>query len=475
MKNLRDLPVSKKRTVYSFVFPFFILVLLWLVFFVSATLHFDLTSWGIFPRRLSGLKGIIFAPFIHAGFKHLASNSLPLFFLMAGTIYFYRDLGYKVILYVWLMGGSWVWIAARPAYHIGASGIVYGLASFLFFSGILRKYVPLIAISLLVVFLYGSMIWGIFPLVEEISWESHLLGALAGFILAIVYRKEGPQRPPASWEREGEENPDEIDFNNQGYYPKINTPAMKPEGIIFDLDGVITDTAAVHASAWKKMFDDFLASRHQKPAEDLRKFSPEDYRQFVDGKPRYEGVDAFLKSRNILIPFGHPNNSPDAETICGLGNRKNQLFNTIVDKEGVRVYDSSVRLIRSLHDEGIPLAVASSSKNCRTVLEKTGLLPFFGACIGGLISAEKNLNGKPEPDIFLYAAKMLHVSPEHSVVIEDAVSGVKAGKKGNFGLVIGVAREGNEAELLEAGADWVVRDLNEVSLIKIRERLDREK
>ncbi len=209
MKNIRELSINRKRAVYSLLFPFFMLLILWLVYFVSATLHLDFTSWGIFPRRLSGLKGIIFAPFIHGSLKHLANNSLPLFFLMACTIYFYRDLGYKVILYVWLMGGSWVWIAARPAYHIGASGIIYGLASFLFFSGILRKYVPLIAISLLVVFLYGSMIWGVFPLLKEISWESHLLGGLAGFIVAIVYRKEGPQKPPASWDLEEEDTEDD--------------------------------------------------------------------------------------------------------------------------------------------------------------------------------------------------------------------------------------------------------------------------
>ena len=210
MKNIRELPVRKKRAVYSLLFPFSIIMILWLVYFTAATLHIDLTGWGIFPRRFSGMKGILFAPFIHANLKHLANNSLPLFFLMAGTIYFYRDLGYKVILYIWLMGDTWVWVAARPAYHIGASGIIYGLAAFLFFSGILRKYVPLIAISLLVVFLYGSMIWGIFPLLEEISWESHFLGGIAGFVLAIIYRKEGPQKPPPFWELEEETEEEDV-------------------------------------------------------------------------------------------------------------------------------------------------------------------------------------------------------------------------------------------------------------------------
>ncbi len=209
MKKIRELPVYKKRAVYSLLFPLFIVLVLWAIFFVSSSLHLDLSGWGIFPRRLDGLKGILFAPFIHGSLKHLANNTLPLFFLMAGTIYFYRDLGYKVILYIWLMGGSWVWIAARPAYHIGASGIIYGLASFLFFSGILRKYIPLIAISLLVVFIYGSMIWGVFPLLEEISWESHFLGGLAGFLLAVIYRKEGPQKPPPFWELEDDDENDD--------------------------------------------------------------------------------------------------------------------------------------------------------------------------------------------------------------------------------------------------------------------------
>jgi len=209
VKKIRELPVYKKRALYSLLFPLFIVLVLWVVFLVSSILHLDLSGWGIFPRRLSGLKGIIFAPFIHGSLNHLANNTLPLFLLMAGTIYFYRDLGYKVILYIWLMGGGWVWIAARPAYHIGASGIIYGLASFLFFSGILRKHIPLIAISLLVIFLYGSMIWGVFPLLEEISWESHFLGGVAGFVLAIIYRKEGPQKPVPFWELEEEEDNDE--------------------------------------------------------------------------------------------------------------------------------------------------------------------------------------------------------------------------------------------------------------------------
>ncbi len=212
MKQLKDLPAKKKRFIYSLLFPAFFLLILWLVWFVETELNLDFSTWGIFPRRISGLRGIIFAPFIHANIRHLANNSLPLFFLMTGTLYFYREVGYKVFFYLWLIGGVLVWIGARDAYHIGASGIIYGLAAFLFFSGIIRNHIPLIAISLLVVFLYGSMIWGVFPLVEKMSWESHLMGALTGVALAFVYRHEGPQKPPPFWENEEEETEEKYDF-----------------------------------------------------------------------------------------------------------------------------------------------------------------------------------------------------------------------------------------------------------------------
>lgn len=215
MKKLKSLPVKKKRVIFSFLFPLFFILLLWLVWFVETELNLDFSTWGIFPRRLSGLKGVIFAPFIHANIRHLTSNSLPLFFLMAGTIYFYHEVGYKVFIYTWLLGGFGVWLGARNAYHIGASGIIYGLASFLFFSGIIRNYIPLIAISFLVVFLYGSMIWGIFPLVEKISWESHLLGALTGLILAVIYRKEGPRKPPPFWELDEDEEPEDVNVTEE--------------------------------------------------------------------------------------------------------------------------------------------------------------------------------------------------------------------------------------------------------------------
>ena len=213
MGNEPDNTVARKRARYSLLFPAFFVLILWLIYLVARIAGFDLSSWCLLPRRLSGLKGILLSPLVHANARHLFNNSVPLFFLMASTLYFYRDLGYRVILHIWLIEGAWVWVAARPACHIGASGLVYGLASFLFFSGLIRNHVPLVAISLLVAFLYGSMIWGIFPILEEISWESHMMGALAGLILAILYRHEGPQKPPPSWELEEEEEDDVEDEN----------------------------------------------------------------------------------------------------------------------------------------------------------------------------------------------------------------------------------------------------------------------
>jgi len=198
--------IEKKRFFLSLVFPFILILLIWLVWFVETTLQLDFAIYGIFPRKLSGLRGILFAPFIHAGFKHLFDNTIPLLTLLSAIFYFYRDLAFRILLLIWLMVGLWVWVAGREAYHIGASGLVYGFASFLFFSGIFRKHIPLMAISLLVVFLYGSMIWGLFPIVPEISYESHMLGAIAGVMLAFHYRKFGPQRPTYEWEKDEEED-----------------------------------------------------------------------------------------------------------------------------------------------------------------------------------------------------------------------------------------------------------------------------
>lgn len=234
------------------------------------------------------------------------------------------------------------------------------------------------------------------------------------------------------------------------------------DAVIFDLDGVITQTAITHAHAWKEMFDEYLKQREEKHGEPFREFThADDYLPYVDGKPRYKGVESFLKSRDINIPFGSPDDSADQETVCGLGNRKNEAFNEILEKEGAKVYESSVQLIKELKDSGIRLGVASSSKNCKPVLESVNLLDYFETRVDGIVSAEMGLQGKPEPDIFTVAADNLGVPYDRAVVVEDAVSGVQAGQKGNFGMVIGVARENNVRELKVNGADVVVEDLSE--------------
>jgi len=236
------------------------------------------------------------------------------------------------------------------------------------------------------------------------------------------------------------------------------------QAVIFDLDGVITKTATVHSHAWKKMFDDYLRERAEKKGEPFKEFTQQDYLAFVDGKPRYDGVKSFLESRGIELPFGSPDNTTDMETVCGLGNRKNESFNEVLRNDGVEVYPSTVKLMEQLHDENIRVGVASSSKNCEAVLEAAGLSHLVETRVDGVVSAEIGLNGKPAPDIFLTAAKNLNCEYHYSVVVEDAVSGVAAGRNGNFGLVLGVAREDNKAGLWANGADMVVEDLSEISL-----------
>ena len=237
------------------------------------------------------------------------------------------------------------------------------------------------------------------------------------------------------------------------------------EAVIFDLDGVITRTALVHSHAWKKMFDDYLLQREKEFGEPFKEFTQkDDYLPFVDGKPRYEGVKSFLESRGINIPFGDPSDEVALETVCGLGNRKNITFNEVLKRDGVSVYESTVQLIHDLKKVGIKVGVASSSKNCEAVLEAAGLMPLIETRVDGVVSAEMGLKGKPEPDIFTTAAANLGVKPHNAIVVEDATSGVAAGKAGNFGLVLGLAREENINELLINGADIVLEDISETTL-----------
>ena len=242
---------------------------------------------------------------------------------------------------------------------------------------------------------------------------------------------------------------------------------LRFDAVIFDLDGVITQTADLHSFAWKTMFDEFLLERKNKNNDNknFKEFTYEnDYLPYVDGKPRYEGVNSFLKSRNISIPYGDSSDSPENQTVCGLGNKKNNLINKLIREKGVNVYSSTIKLIKELKDRGIKVGVASSSKNCKIVLDCVGINTLFETRVDGVVSAKLGLKGKPEPDIFKTACDNLNVSYNRSVIVEDAVSGVQAGAKGNFGLVIGIARAQNNQELLKNGADIVVNDLCEISV-----------
>lgn len=239
---------------------------------------------------------------------------------------------------------------------------------------------------------------------------------------------------------------------------------MIPKAIIFDLDGVITQTALVHEEAWKEMFDEYLRLREKRDGEPFKEFKkPEDYLEYVDGKPRYEGVRSFLESRNISLSYGNPDDSPDTETICGLGNKKNKRFLEVLEKEKPKVYEPAVEFIKELKKNGVRIGVASSSKSCKPILETAGLLSLFETRIDGVVSAELGLTGKPEADIFTTAARNLGAEPLDSVVVEDAVSGVQAGRNGSFGLVLGIARRNNQKELAREGADIVITDFEKIN------------
>lgn len=235
------------------------------------------------------------------------------------------------------------------------------------------------------------------------------------------------------------------------------------DAVLFDLDGVLTSTARVHSACWKKMFDEFLA---RYAAEKNESFGPfdigADYRLYVDGKPRYDGVRSFLESRGIQLPQGSPDDKPEERTVCGLGNRKDELFNELVRSEGVEAYAGSIDWVRSLRSQGIKTAVVSSSKNCRVILQVAGIEDLFDTRIDGEVAARRSIPGKPAPDTFLEAANELRVKPNRAVVVEDAISGVQAGHAGDFALVIGVDRHDDADALRDNGADIVVKDLAEM-------------
>ena len=235
-----------------------------------------------------------------------------------------------------------------------------------------------------------------------------------------------------------------------------------PDAAVFDLDGVITGTARIHYRAWKETFDALL--RRIGGGTFLPFEHDRDYVPYVDGKPRYEGVAAFLASRSIDLPEGRPDDPAGARTVCGVGNEKNRRFGDLIAAGDIPVFDSTVRLVDALADLGVPCAVASSSRNCRAVLEATDLASRFRAVVDGTDSRELGLAGKPAPDIFITACERLGADPGRSIMVEDAYSGVEAGRNGGFGLVIGVARNGDVEGLRSRGAHIVVQDLGEITL-----------
>lgn len=228
------------------------------------------------------------------------------------------------------------------------------------------------------------------------------------------------------------------------------------DAVLFDLDGVLTPTAEVHMRAWARLFEPFLAE-HGATA-----YTDADYFEYIDGKPRYEGVASLLASRGIELPWGDPADAPEQDTVCGLGNRKNDAFNEVLANDGVAPYPGSLAFLDALQAQGVHVAVVSSSRNARAVLETAGLLERFDVVVDGLVAAEQGIPGKPKPDTYLYGAELVGVSPARAVVVEDATSGVAAGRAGDFGLVLGVDRGVGHEALLAGGADLVVDDLGEL-------------
>jgi beta-phosphoglucomutase family hydrolase len=232
------------------------------------------------------------------------------------------------------------------------------------------------------------------------------------------------------------------------------------EACLFDLDGVLTQTAKVHARAWKEMFDTFLADRAEKTGGIFRPFNEvDDYDQYVDGKPREEGVSSFLASRQISLPEGSEDDPPEAESNHGLGNRKDRLFLQLIHTQGVEAFEGSVRYLHAARKARLRMAVVSSSRNCDEVLRAARLQGLFDAQVDGNVAHARGLAGKPAPDTYLEAARMLSMTPPQSAVYEDALAGVEAGRAGGFGVVVGVDRAGQAAALREHGADIVVKDL----------------
>lgn len=238
------------------------------------------------------------------------------------------------------------------------------------------------------------------------------------------------------------------------------------QAVILDLDGVITQTAHLHAYSWKQMFDRYLQQRSQQ-GEQYALFDVNADYQYMNGKPRHDGVQSFLESRGIKLAKGSSDDLAGTETIYGLGNLKNELFLKLLEQDGIRTYADTVEQIYRWQNQGMKLAVVSSSRNCDPILKAAGLRSLFEVKVDGVDCAQLRLKGKPAPDLFLEAARQLNVEPQQAIVIEDAISGVAAGRAGGFGLVVGVDRDGSEVALQEHGADLVVQDLRDLHAYKV--------
>ena len=250
--------------------------------------------------------------------------------------------------------------------------------------------------------------------------------------------------------------------------PRASLPVDRLEAIVFDMDGVVTETANLHARSWKRVFDDFLLLRSAITGEPFRPFELGDYLQFVDGKPRYDGAASFLTSRDIFLPPGNPTDPPGHESISSIGNLKDREFEREVAESGVRPYASTLALIRKARARGLKTALITSSRHGRAILQLAGITGLFDAIVDGVDADRDHLAGKPDPAIYLAAAALLSVPPDRTAVIEDALAGVEAGRNGHFALVVGVNRGAGEAELLVHGADLVVSDLSELDLSRAR-------
>ena len=239
------------------------------------------------------------------------------------------------------------------------------------------------------------------------------------------------------------------------------------DAVIFDMDGVVTETAVVHAAAWKKLFDAYLRARAEETGEAFVPFDEHaDFERYVDGKNRYDGVRSFLESRGITLPDGSPDDPAGSDTVCAMGNDKDNYFLADVRQNGVRAYESTVRLLHDLRARGVKIGLVSASRNAEEVLGAAGVIDLFDARVDGVVAAEMNLRGKPDPATFLEAARRLGVDPARAAVVEDALAGVAAGRAGHFGLVVGVARGGQDEALRDAGAGVVVADLADLEAVR---------